>query len=176
VVLEEGGAVSETRAARSSLVKYCVGRGLDIGYGGDCISENAWSFDMPVPYTHVGNDRQMLRGDCRQLGFVCDGALDFIYSSHLIEDFHYGDQITLIREWRRCLAPNGVLIINCPNQQRFLAHCAKTGQSINDAHKEPDYSLKNFVDRVLVFSGEWEIIHQDPQVGAYSWYLVARKT
>jgi hypothetical protein len=167
--------VSETRAARARLAQYCVGRGLDIGYGGDCISENAWSFDQPVPYTNVGNDRQMFRGDCRKLSFICDGALDFIYSSHLIEDFFYGDQIGIISEWRRCLALGGVLILNCPDQKRFLAHCAATGQGTNENHKEPDYSLRTFFDRVLVFSGAWEILLEVPSVGAYSLYLVARK-
>ena len=152
-MLEEGGVMSETRAARASLVQYCVGRGLDIGYGGDCISENAWSFDMPVPYTSVGNDRQMLRGDCRKLYFVCDGALDFIYSSHLIEDFFYGDQIAIIAEWRRCLALGGVLILNAPDQRRFLAHCARTGQSTNENHKEPQYSLRGCGSRACLYRG-----------------------
>ena len=151
-------------------------QGLDIGYGGDCICENAWSFDQPVPYTSVGNDRQMLKGDCRNLSFVCDGALDFVYSSHLIEDFYYADQIMIIREWGRCLTLGGVLILNAPDQRRFLAHCAATGQGTNENHKEADYSLRTFIDRVLVFSGDWEIIYQDGNVKAYSWYLVARKT
>ena len=158
------------------MVQYCVGRGLDIGYGGDCICENAWSFDQPTPYTNVGSDRQMLRGDCRVLYFICDGALDFIYSSHLIEDFIYAAQISIIKEWGRCLAPGGVLVLNAPDQRRFLAHCAATGQGTNDNHKEADYSMRNFIDRVLVFSGDWEIIHQDGDVKPYSWHLVARKT
>jgi hypothetical protein len=168
--------MSETAATRSVLAPYCVGRGLDIGYGGDCISENAWSFDMPTPYTNVGSDRQVLRGDCRKLPFICDGALDFIYSSHLIEDFFYGDQIGIITEWRRCLAPSGVLVLNGPDQRRFLAHCAATGQGTNENHKEPLYGLRGFKDHVLAFTGPWEILLEDPSVGAYSWLLVARKT
>ena len=30
--------MSETKAARAILGPYCRGKGLDIGYGGDCIS------------------------------------------------------------------------------------------------------------------------------------------
>lgn len=157
------------------LTQYCVGRGLDLGYGGDCISENAWSFDQPVPYTNVGADRQMLRGDCRRLDFICNGALDFVYSSHLVEDFFYGELISIIREWRRCLAPGGVLILNGPDQRRFLAHCAATGQGTNENHKEADFSLRNFVDHVLVFTGDWEMLLEEPDIKPYSWYLVTRK-
>jgi predicted SAM-dependent methyltransferase len=130
---------------------------------------------MPVPYTSVGSDRQMLRGDCRKLDFICDGALDFIYSSHLIEDFFYGDQIGIITEWRRCLARGGVLILNGPDQRRFLAHCRETGQGTNENHKEPQYSLRGFTDYVLAFAGDWEILYENPDVKPYSWHLVARK-
>lgn len=157
------------------LSQFCVGRGLDIGYGGDCITENAWSFDMPRPYTNVGGDLQMLRGDCRNLGFLCDKSLDFIYSSHLIEDFTYDELIGIITEWRRCLAPQGVLVLNCPDQKRFLAHCAATGQSVNCNHKEGDFSLRNFRERVLVMTGNWEVVYEDGNVPPYSWYLVARR-
>jgi SAM-dependent methyltransferase len=166
---------SETSVARPTLAQYCVGKGLDIGFGGDAITDNAWSFDQPVPYTTVGRDRQIFRGDCRKLSFLCDGSLDFIYSSHLLEDFTYADLIGIISEWRRVLAPNGVLIINCPDQKRFIRHCAETGQSINDAHKEADFSLRTFMDRVLVFAGVWNVIHQKDDVPPYSWHLVLRK-
>src|SRR4029077_1205065 len=170
-----GGNVSETAAARSTLAPYCVGRGIDIGFGGDAITDNAWSFDMPVPYTTVGSDRQVFRGDCRKLHFLCDGALDFVYSRHLIEDFRYGDLIPIISEWRRVLAPNGVLILNAPDQRRFLAHCAATGQGTTDNHKERDFSLRTYMDHVLVFTGVWNVVHQSPDVPPYSWYLVLRK-
>jgi SAM-dependent methyltransferase len=167
--------VSETAAARSVLAPYCVGRGIDIGFGGDAITNNAWAFDMPVPYTTVGSHRQVLRGDCRKLHFLCDSSLDFIYSSHLLEDFFYSDLIPIITEWRRVLAPNGVLVINCPDQRRFLAHCAATGQGTNDNHKEPDFSLRTFMDHVLVFTGTWNVVLQNADVPPYSWYLVLRK-
>ena len=67
------------------------------------------------------------------------------------------------------------MILNVPNQRRFLPHCAATGQSTNANHKEFAYSLRTFIDRVLVFSGAWELVHQDHDVPRYSWHLVARK-
>ena len=168
--------MSETAAARSVLAPFCVGMGLDIGFGGTAITPGAICFDMPQMYCpSLEGHRQHLRGDARHLPFICDGAFDFIYSSHLLEDFTYEQLIGIIMEWRRILAYGGVLVVNCPDQQRFLAHCAATGQSINANHKEQDFNLQHFKDRVLVLSGGWQVVFQNPKVDPYSWYLAARK-
>ena len=167
---------SETAQARETLAQFCVGVGMDIGFGGDACVPGAVTFDLPGgPYCPSWGHRQHLRGDCRSMPFICDGAFAWIWSSHLIEDFSYSDLIGIITEWRRILEPAGLLIINCPDQRRFLAHCEATGQSINANHKESDFSLHNFRDRVLVLTGSWDIVYQDPAVPPYSWYLVARK-
>ena len=167
--------MSETDKCRSILAPYCKGIGMDVGYGGNKIVPEAWGFDMPNPYTKVGDDRQQLQGDCRHFPFLSDGALDYIYSSHLLEDFEYCHLIPIIMEWRRCLKDYAILVINCPDQQRFLAHCAKTGQGLNLAHKEPNFSLKNFKEQVLNRSGNWEIVFEQDNFGEYSWLLVVKK-
>lgn len=167
--------VSETSLSRSILAPYCDGIGMDVGYGGDRVVPHAWAFDMVQPYTKVGQDRQQLRGDCRRFPFLCDGALDWIYQSHLLEDFTYEDLVPIIKEWRRVLKPGGLLITNCPDQQKFLAHCAKTGQGINMAHKEATFSLATFNAKVLAPSGSWETVFEDPNHGPYSWLQVVRK-
>jgi predicted SAM-dependent methyltransferase len=148
---------------------------MDVGYGGNKIVPTAWAFDMPQPYTKVGDDRQQLRGDCREFPFLSDNALDYIYSSHVLEDFRYDDLITIIREWKRVLKPGGLMVTNCPDQQRFLAHCAATGQSINDNHKEVDFSLQNFKWRVIGNTGDWETVFEQDPFQEYSWLLVLRK-
>lgn len=148
---------------------------MDVGYGGEKIVDTAWAFDMPTPYTSVGSHRQQLRGDCRTFPFLCDNALDYIYSSHVLEDFTYEELTPIINEWRRCLKPNGLIITNCPDQQRFLAHCAATGQSINDNHKEPDFSLTNFKERVLKRTGFWEVVYEHDNFQEYSWLQVIKK-
>jgi predicted SAM-dependent methyltransferase len=148
---------------------------LDIGFGGSAICNWAITFDQERPYTKTGTDRQIMKGNCRDLSMFCDGAIDAIYSSHLLEDFSYNDQIDILKEWRRVLKVDGLLLINCPDQQKFLAHCARTGQGVNLAHVEQDYSLENFKQRVLRFSGEWEEVFVEPKHGAYSWLLIERK-
>lgn len=168
--------MSETRAARPVLEKYCQGIGLDMGFGGDAITPTAITFDMPRPYCpSFAGHTQILRGDCRKLPFLCDQSMDYIYSSHLLEDFHYSELVPILQEWRRVLKDGGLLITNCPDQQKFLAHCKKTGQPINMAHKERDFSLNNFKNKVLKKVGDWENVFEQPEAGAYSWYLVMKK-
>jgi ubiquinone/menaquinone biosynthesis C-methylase UbiE len=166
---------SETSKSRSILAPYCKGIGIDVGYGGEKVVEDAWAFDMPNPYTSVGGDRQQLRGDCRTFPFICDNALDYIYSSHVLEDFTYCELIPIIVEWRRILKPDGLLITNCPDQQRFLKHCAETGQGTNDAHKEQDFSLHKFNTIVLPSTGKWEVVMEQDNFQEYSWLQIIRK-
>lgn len=166
--------LSETDTCRDILAPWCQGKGIDMGYGGSLIVPHAWAFDLPRPYTNVGGERQQLRGEAMSLPFLCDGALDFVYSSHLLEDYTYQDLSLVLREWRRVLREDGLIITNCPDQQRFLAHCERTGQGLNLAHKEPDFSLDNY-KRVLLAVGTWHEELVVPVHGPYSWLHVARK-
>lgn len=173
--------MSETAACRDILAKYCREPfGMDVGAGGDRIVPHAWTFDMPTPYTSVGNERQQLLGDCREFPFLADNALDWLFASHVLEDFSYPDLVDIITEWRRVLKPGGLLVINCPDQQRFLAHVARVkeehGVDVNNlAHFEQSFSLQNFIEKVLNHTGPWEAVFTEPEAGVYSWYLTVRK-
>jgi hypothetical protein len=170
--------MSETAASREILAPYCSEPiGADIGFGGDPVVPHAITFDLPGgSYGPVGRARQILQGDCRDLSCFADGALDWLYSAHLLEDFTYHELATvIIPEWRRVIRPGGLLVTNCPDQQRFLNHCYKTGQGLNMAHKEADFSLDNFEKNVLGHTGPWECVERVPEHGAYSWLLVVRK-
>jgi predicted SAM-dependent methyltransferase len=167
--------MSETKSARQTLSQFCLGLGLDIGFGGSSIVDSAITFDMPQPYTSLEEKhKQILQGDCKNLGFICDNALDYIYSSHLLEDFTYNELIPILKEWRRTIRPGGLLVINCPDQQKFIKHCETTGQPTNLAHKENDFSLDTFKNTVNQ-TGQWNYVFEQPEAGAYSWYLVLEK-
>lgn len=168
--------MSETATCRDIFAPYLKDKkfGIDAGFGGSKICDHAWTHDMQTPYTNVGGDRQILRGDARSFPYVCDEALDFIYSSHLLEDFSYDELRGILSEWRRCLRTDGLLLINCPDQQKFLAHCEKTGQPVNLAHKEPDFSLETF-KKVLFSVGNWGIEFEEPNHGSYSFLIAAKR-
>lgn len=147
---------------------------MDVGFGGDALTPNCITFDLPQPYTSVGTSAQHLGGDARKIPLKND-TLDWLYNSHLIEDFTYGDQILVVKEWLRVLKLGGRLLILAPDQQRFLAHCAATGQSINEAHKEADYSLATFKRRVLKTGNIHSTVLAEEDFPDYSWAIVLEK-
>jgi predicted SAM-dependent methyltransferase len=170
--IQRGEYQSETSKCRARLAKYCVGYGIDVGPGGDPITEGAIRIDLPQPYSRAGTLPVQLGGDATDLYWFQDGVLDYVFSSHLLEDFE-NIKLVLI-EWLRVLRPGGNLIIFCPDEQAYRAHCRRTGQQYNQHHKLPDFSLAK-VKAVLSQLGNTSIIHECPLIDIYSWELVATK-
>jgi predicted SAM-dependent methyltransferase len=164
---------SETSKCRNRLAPYCKGYGLDLGFGGDPITPHAIRVDLPTPYTKVGESPVQLGGDASRLIWFRDECLDFIYSSHLLED--YEDTESVLREWLRVLKPSGHLVTFCPDEQVYRKHCAATGQPYNNAHKHDHFSLE-FVKGILLNIGRSKNIYENPLVDVYSWELVCQKT
>lgn len=163
---------SETSKCRARLAPFCTGYGLDLGFGGDPITPAAVRVDAPVPYASTGFAPVQLGGDATRLHWFRDGVLDYVYSSHLLEDFD--DTETVLREWLRVLKPGGNLIIFCPDEPAYRAHCERTGQMYNEHHKHSDFSLRT-VKETLQRIGGVKFIHENPLVDIYSWDLVAQK-
>ncbi len=164
--------ISETSKCRGRLAQYCEGYGIDIGYGGDPIVPWAITIDMPRPYTQVGDSPLNLGGDARSLHWFTDEALDFVYSSHLLEDFK--DTRHVLLEWLRVLAVGGNFILYGPVEQIYREHCARTGQPHNPGHQIEGFGLP-YVEEILAGIGCTEIIHANPLVDDYAFELVARK-
>lgn len=170
-------AASETSKHREKLLPFIAPCNvIDIGYGGDPVVPWAIACDMAAgSYTRVGAAPQQLGFDCRTLPFR-DATLDTIYSSHLLEDFSYEEQIHILREWLRCLRTTGTLILLQPDQPRYLRHCRATGQPINLGHIEPDYSLATFKSRVWGSVRGNTILKEARDLEPdYSWMFVAEK-
>ncbi|MFO0959085.1 MAG: methyltransferase domain-containing protein [Isosphaeraceae bacterium] len=163
---------SETSKCRDRLAPFCTGYGVDLGPGGDPIVPHAIRVDLPQPYSHVGSLPVQLGGAAENLYWFRDGVLDFVFSSHLLED--YGDTESVLREWLRVLKPGGKLILFCPDEQIYRRHCDATGQPYNVHHVHANFSLA-FVLPILNRLGPVAIIHQNPLVDVYSWELVAAK-
>lgn len=173
--------MSETATSREIFRPYCTGKlGADLGFGGDAFLDEptCLTFDMPQAYTSVGQDRQILKGSCTDLSMFCDGALEYIHTSHLGEDFHWHQlRDFIVPEWRRVLRPGGLLLTNCPWQQKYLEVNRRNGtmHTINLAHKEQNFGLDTWNSEVMSRTGSWEIIFEEPNHGEYSWLQVARK-
>jgi predicted SAM-dependent methyltransferase len=168
-----GTGVSETSKCRARLNPYCVGYGVDLGFGGDPINDRAIRVDLPQPYTKVGKYPVQLGGNADQLSWFADGSLDYVYSSHLLEDFD--DTRAVLAEWLRVLRIGGRLIIFCPDEQRFRVHCATTGQPYNPYHKHANFSI-GWVKQLLAELGQSTYLYETPDVDLYSWEFVCVKT
>lgn len=114
--------------------------GIDLGFGGDPLTLNAIAMDMDNMYGTAGTMPQHLFGDARNLYWFKGNVFDYVYSSHLLEDF--SDTVTALSEWIRVLRPAGLLVLYLPDEQKFRDVCKRTGQVYNCMHKVPDMGLK----------------------------------
>ncbi len=84
--------------------KYCNGKGIDIGFGGDLIMPDAQGWDFE-------------HGDATFLNGIKDESFDYVYSSHTLE--HVFDVETTLKNWYRVLKPNGYMILYLPHRDLY---------------------------------------------------------
>lgn len=138
--------VSETSKVRSLLAPYCCGYGCDVGHGGDKIRKRAIGIDLPQAYTHVGRSPNDISCDVHAGIPLPDNSFDYVYSSHLIEDFE--DTAGFLQELIRILRVGGNLVLAFPDQTAYVAHCATTGSQPNEHHKALRISLDYMIREV----------------------------
>jgi len=165
---------AETRKCRKRLAPYCQGMGLDCGYGGEAIVPWAICLDLEEPYTCVGRDPQHLWGQSLSNLPFRDDTLDFIFSSHLIEDFDYNEQRHIIREWVRVIKVGGHIVTYAPIEEVYRQHCDDTGQPYNKAHQNDNFCAATFAALSLP-AHLLEIVHDAEYPEEYSFEVVARK-
>ena len=163
---------SETSLARPLLGKYCNGNGVDLGHGGDKINPTAISVDRKKPYACTGDDPTQLVGDARELVWFRDNCLDYVYSSHLLEDFEFIDPV--LAEWTRVIKPGGFLVLYLPNEQVYRAHCKSRGVEGNRAHKNAWFSAET-VKAAMQTVGNFELVYETDIINEYSFGIVFQK-
>lgn len=169
----------ETSKFRELLAGFCLGDGVDIGFGTDPIVETAIRIDdtsswLP-PYEHSVEYRQMtglqLKGDARSLKWFTDGCMDYVYSSHTLEDFE--DKEMVLKEWVRILKPGGHLVLLLPDEQCYR----QFEKNLNPLHKDENFCLETAVNLVrglgLYIVRTWNFLPHDD--GDYNFALVAMR-
>ena len=137
---------SETSKVRHLVRPFCVGKGCDIGFGGDKIVKvNCDGIDFPQPYTHTGKNKVDIGCDVINNEIPApDNTYDYVYSSHLIEDFV--DTKDALRKFIRILKNGGNLVLVFPDQPIYEAYCKKLKIPMNPYHVHPgmghDYMMK----------------------------------
>ncbi len=164
--------VSETSKVRDSLSIFCEGNGLDIGFGGDPIVPHAICLDLAEPYAQYCDYPQHLKGDGTDLFWFRDDSLDFVYSSHVLEDFE--DTSAVLNEWFRVIKIGGKLVLFLPDEIAYRAYCLQQGKPPNEHHKHENFGLKSLKDLVDI-RPDIEIIHEKCPSCIYSFELVLRK-
>lgn len=173
--------MSETSLCRERLKGFCEGDGLDLGFGGDPIVPTAITIDLPVPYTKVGDHPQNLHGDARNLHWFQNDCLDYIFSSHLFEDFRLDEMQSILFEWARVLKLGGRIILYLPDEQRYRAHCEKNNKPRNKNHKIENFGIDTIKEIIKVGSPNMrdrfylKIIHENPECEDYSFEVVLEK-
>lgn len=168
---------SETSYYRNQIIQYCKGNGLDLGSGGDPVTPTAIQVELQKQYTPdlgQGKHPVELRGDARDLYWFCNECMDYVFSSHLLEDFDNTEEI--LREWTRVIKPNGYLVILVPHRVRYPAYCTKTKQPPNLAHKHEfiEGELSKYIDKIGGFTVVRDSLAND-NPDNYNIIFVARK-
>lgn len=167
--------MSETSKHLLDVFPHLIGdNGIDVGCGDDPVKPNCIAVDLPTAEYHKYNGTPSTKANLRafadDLPFK-DHTLDWVYSSHLLEDFSLDEWPRIIGEWRRVLRPHGTLVILLPERNRWLKALA-AGQPPNDAHKhEPEYG------ELTKLAPGWGLTPiTERQVGEYSILFVALKS
>lgn len=164
--------MSETKSHGENLKAYCKGYGIDVGYGGDPIIPTAITVDLPMPYTKVGSHPLNLGGDAKNLFWFNDDVLDYVYSSHCLEDFENTRDVLV--EWTRVIRQGGKLVLLLPDQQRYEAACESIGISPNAEHKIKTFGLKYLKDTISSIPN-LKIIFEQDLIGKYNFQIVVEK-
>ncbi|MFN5363015.1 MAG: methyltransferase domain-containing protein [Bacteroidota bacterium] len=129
---------SETSKVREMVRPYCIGKGCDIGFGGDKVMKvNCDGIDYPQPYAFAGKDKvdiacDVIKGDIP----LPDNTYDYVYTSHLIEDF--ADTADALKKFIRILHPGGNLILVFPDQPKYEIYCREINLPMNPYHVHAD--------------------------------------
>ena len=100
----ESTKAQERRLKEDFFNRFCNGKGLDIGYGGDLLVPNCKGWDIE-------------HGDAQYLSSLNDESFDFVYSSHTLE--HMVDPEAALHNWWRVVKPGGYLILYIPHRDLY---------------------------------------------------------
>ena len=108
---------SETSVIAPLVLEYCSGRGADLGCGPIMkITPNSIGVDVidlfDLPGENIGG-YDLYAG----LSIFEDEELDYIYASHVLEDFD--EPLTRVSEWVRKIKPGGYLIVVLPHMSVY---------------------------------------------------------
>ncbi len=113
----------ETSKIREKVLKFCNGKGIDIGCRDDKIKSDSIGFDK-IHYKGVD-----IIGDASQKIDFPNNHFDYVYSSHCLEDIPNTRQT--LTEWLRILKPQCYIILHIPHKDLYKGYNADHCQMFN---------------------------------------------
>jgi predicted SAM-dependent methyltransferase len=170
----------ESWYVRDIAAKYCVGRGVDVGCGSEKVIPSAIGVDTPEQYGIPGHPRTVATVTCPWLdvarAFIPE-QLDFVFSSHLLEDYEDRDLSFYLVTMFDALKRGGIFMVYLPIEAEYKAHCHATGRCYNAVHKQDWPGPEGFLATVtrLVPTAAFAVVESGKGPGPYSFYVVMRK-
>jgi len=167
----------EAQKIKYEIVRWVRGTGLDLG----CGLEKVWGHAIGVDSGHHWGKgaAEIMVPSADDLSLFGDGAMDFVFSSHLLE--HMVDPAKALAEWWRVLKVGGCLVLYVPHKDLY-PRCGWPGA--NTDHKG-DFDNADVIELMRGVGEDWrmrvdEVRDNDNGVGAegneYSLLQVYQKT
>ncbi len=159
---------NEAAKIKYEVVRYTRGRGLDLGCGNCKLYSHFIGVDNGH---HFGTDGADVVLDCEKLDLFASEALDFVFSSHLLE--HITDYKAALQEWWRVLKPGGHLVVYLPHKKFY----PNLGQSGSNPHHKHDFLPSDITDAMSKVSSDWDLLvnEERDQDQEYSFLQVYEK-
>lgn len=167
---------SITELFKDLFVQYTDGIGVDFGCGSDVMT-NAIGVDYEYQYNTniLPKTSATFIGSWEDFLYQYDGPmLDFIYSSHLIEDFERPYEI--LEQWSNILKDDGYLILVLPIEEVYIDYCIKNNIAINASHKSRWEHAMDFMEQMpLSLYRQYDIVEFRNNIFNYNFYIVLKK-
>lgn len=179
---------SETAKFRHLTAPFCTGIGVDIGAGGDAVVPSAICVDLAKSNCPaMGSSPVHIPMDCRKLSAIfMDESLDYIYTSHLLEDFTWDEAQRLLGLWVDLLKPGGYLVILVP-EGSLWRRAVENGHPPNFNHRHEfvrgeltqficEYNAAHSVSASLRRPMQFDVVTESiPDPADYSILFVAKR-
>jgi predicted SAM-dependent methyltransferase/ADP-heptose:LPS heptosyltransferase len=154
---------NESGKVRFDVIPYMRGRGVDLGCGPWKIFPHCIGVDQ-IPGADICSP-------VTRLDQFADGSMDFVYSSHTLEDID--DTEATLREWWRLLKVGGYLILYLPHKN-FYPNIGQPGG--NPAHKH-DFLPADIVEIMGHVTGDFDlkVLQERDQGNEYSFLMVYQR-
>ena len=159
-VLEAKVVGLEASKIRNDVLKYCNGKGIDIGAKDDKIRPEALGFDKnPGPGINRIGDASV------RMPFE-DGEFDYVFSSHALEDI--ADYQAALKEWIRIVKPGAYIVLYVPHPDLY--------HGCNWDHKHPGFTPEELCKDLLKLNCKIieARVHDEPP-DCYSTLVVGEK-